>query len=251
VIKGSSVRRAHHRVDALFVDRWSPRAMSGEAIATDELLRLFEAARWAPSSYNAQPWRMLYALREHAEWPTFLDLLSESNKAWARRAGALVLFVSKKINDRTGQPSMTHSFDAGAAWAFFGLQGHLNGYAVHGMQGFDYVRAQRELQIPDEFRVEAMVAVGKPGSTETLPPPLQERESPNDRRPISPRPCAKAGGRLRVDDLMHLPVTQRQNGYIIAMERGAGRSVRCRSLRPFGWVVHLSKPQDRQPRRRP
>jgi nitroreductase len=189
VIKGGEVRRAHHRVDALFVDRWSPRAMSGEPITTDELMRLFEAARWAPSSYNAQPWRMLYALREHADWPAFLDLLSESNKAWAGNAGALVLFVSKTINDRTGQPSMTHSFDTGAAWAFFALQGYLNGYAVHGMQGFDYARAQRELHIPDEFCVEALVAVGKPGSKEVLPQSLQERETPNDRRPISETVC--------------------------------------------------------------
>ena len=189
MIKGSEVRRAHHPADALFVDRWSPRAMSGEPITTSELMRLFEAARWAPSSYNAQPWRMLYTLREHADWPAFLELLSESNKTWARNAGALVLFVSKKINDRTGQPSMTHSFDTGAAWAFFALQGYLSGYAVHGMQGFDYVRAQRELQVPDEFRVEAIVAVGKPGSKEALPAPLQERETPNDRRPISETVC--------------------------------------------------------------
>jgi nitroreductase len=189
MIKGSEIRRAHHPVNALFVDRWSPRAMSGEAITATELMHLFEAARWAPSSYNAQPWRMLYAPRNSAEWPMFLNLLSESNKAWARNAGALVLFVSKKINDRTGQPSVTHSFDTGAAWAFFALQGHLSGYAVHGMQGFDYARAQRELEVPDEFRVEAMVAVGKPGPKETLAPPLQERETPNDRRPLSETVC--------------------------------------------------------------
>lgn len=189
MIKGSEVRRAQHRIDRLFVDRWSPRAMSGEAIGADELMRLLEAARWAPSSYNAQPWRMLYALRDGADWPTFFELLTDPNKAWARNAGALVLFVSKKVNERTGQPSLTHSFDTGAAWAFFALQGYLGGYAVHAMQGFDYARAQHELRIPEEFRVEAMAAVGKPGSKEALPPPLQERETPSDRRPLSESAC--------------------------------------------------------------
>ena len=113
----------------------------------------------------------------------------EPNGAWARNAGALVLFVSKKTNDRTGQPSVTHSFDTEAAWAFFALQGYLSGFAVHAMQGFDYARAQRELHVPGEFRVEAMVAVGKPGAKEALPSALQEREAPNDRRPLSETVC--------------------------------------------------------------
>jgi len=189
MVKGGETRRAQYAVDNLFVDRWSPRAMSGEAIATHELMSLFEAARWAPSSGNAQPWRMLYALRDGPDWPTFLSLLSEQNRTWAGNAGALVLFASKKTNDRTHQPSVTHSFDTGAAWAFFALQGYLNGYAVHGMQGFDYHRAQRELNIPDAFRVEAMAAVGRPGSTASLSLPLQQRETPNDRRPLAESVC--------------------------------------------------------------
>lgn len=150
---------------------------------------LFEAARWAPSSYNAQPWRMLYALRSSASWSKFFGLLLTGNKAWAHNAAALVLFVSKKINDRTGQPSVTHSFDAGAAWGYFALQGSMLGYAVHGMQGFDYAAAQRDLGIPEAFRVEAMVAVGRPAARESLPEALQVRESPSDRRKLSETVC--------------------------------------------------------------
>ena len=187
--KGSEIRRAHYPVDAIFLDRWSPRAMSGAEISEHELLTLFEAARWAPSSFNAQPWRMLYVRRTSRDWPVFLDLLADPNKVWARHAAALVLFVSKKVNDKTGQPSITHSFDAGAAWGFFALQAFLKGYVVHGMQGFDYARAHQELDIPQDFRVEAMVAVGVPGAKETLPPPLQERETPNDRRPLTETVC--------------------------------------------------------------
>lgn len=189
MLRGREKRHADHPIAPEFLDRWSPRAMSGEEIPREELMTLFEAARWAPSSGNAQPWRMLYALRTSAHWPAFFDLLLEGNKAWAHNAAALVLFVSKKINDRTGQPSVTHSFDAGAAWGYFALQGSMRGYVVHGMQGFDYGRAQRELGIPEEFRVEAMIAVGRPAPRESLPPALQEREFPNDRRKLSQTVC--------------------------------------------------------------
>jgi nitroreductase len=187
--KGREFRSADHPIAPEFLDRWSPRAMSGEDIPRDVLMTMFEAARWAPSSSNIQPWRMLYALRSSHEWPMFLGLLTEGNRVWAHNAAALVLFVSRKINDRTGRPSVTHSFDTGAAWAYFSLQGSMLGVVVHGMQGFDYARAQTELGIPEEFRIEAMIAVGRPGQRDSLPPALQEREQPNDRRKLSDTVC--------------------------------------------------------------
>lgn len=185
MIKGSHVRQADYPIEPLFLDRWSPRAMSGEAISQRELLTLFEAARWAPSSYNLQPWRILYAPRNSAAWSLFFDLLIESNKAWARNAAVLLVLVSRKLNDKTGQPSRTHSFDTGAAWVLLALQGTARGFAVHGMQGFDYARAQTDLNIPDDFAVEMMVAIGKPAARESLPPKLRERELPSDRRKVS------------------------------------------------------------------
>jgi len=187
--RGRDRRRAEYPVDPQFLDRWSPRAMSGEAISREQLMSLFEAARWAPSSYNAQPWRMLYALRASEHWPTFFGLLVAGNQAWVKNAAALVLFVSKRINDRTGQPSISHSFDTGAAWGYFALQGSLLGLVVHGMQGFDYARAQRELRIPEDFRIEAMIAVGRPAPRDTLPSGLQEREYPSDRRRLDETVC--------------------------------------------------------------
>src|SRR3954465_14742344 len=95
LIKGSAVRKPDHQIEPLLLDRWSPRAMSGEEISTNELMRLFEAARWAPSSFNAQQWRALYARRDTEHWPTFLGLLVEGNKAWAKDAAVLVLFISR------------------------------------------------------------------------------------------------------------------------------------------------------------
>lgn len=189
MMKGSEIRKADHPLDDLFLDRWSPRAMSGDEIGESELMVLFEAARWAPSSYNNQPLRILYARRQSEHWPLFFDLLAETNKIWARNAAALLLFISKTTFDHNGKPSITHSFDAGAAWENLALQGFLRGYVVHGMQGFDYDRAKTVLAIPDGFRVEAMAAVGKPGARELLPEELQKRESPNNRRELAGTIC--------------------------------------------------------------
>ena len=116
MIKGSEVRKADHEIEPLLVDRWSPRAMSGEEISQEELMRLFEAARWAPSSFNAQQWRALYARRGTEHWQTFFDLLVEANKVWAKNAAVLVVFVSRRFFDYNDESSVTHSYDCGAAW---------------------------------------------------------------------------------------------------------------------------------------
>ncbi len=185
MIKGHEVRSAEYPIDPIFLDRWSSRAMSGEEIAHEDLMQLFEAARWAPSSFNNQPWRILYARRGTEHWQLFLGLLGEGNKTWAQNAAALLLFVSKTSFDHNGKPSITHSFDAGAAWENLALQGCIKGFVVHGMQGFDYERARSELRIPDGFQVEAMAAIGKPGSPEALPEQWRNREIPNTRKKLS------------------------------------------------------------------
>jgi nitroreductase len=182
-------REREHGVDELFLNRWSPRAMSGEPIESDLLMGLFEAARWAPSSNNNQPWRFLYACRGTENWPLFLDLLAEGNRVWAERAAVLAVAVSKTTFDFNGKPSRTHSFDAGAAWENFALQGSLMGLVVHGMQGFDYDRAKELLLIPAGFQVEAMIAVGRPGERNLLPPNLREREFPSPRKSLAEIVC--------------------------------------------------------------
>jgi nitroreductase len=183
--KGTEFRKADHPIDSLFLDRWSPRAMSGEAITEEELFTLFEAARWAPSSFNNQPWRILYARRDTPHWPLFFDLLVEFNQSWAKNAAALAVFVSKTTFDHNGEPAATHSFDTGAAWGNLALQGALKGLVIHGMQGFDYDKARAALDIPEGFKVEAMAVIGKPGRAEDLPEKLQQRETPSDRRKLN------------------------------------------------------------------
>lgn len=122
-------------------------------------MRLFEAAKWAPSSYNAQPWRFPYATRDGKHWRTFFDLLAEVNQTWAANAAALIVVVSKKTMDNSA-PSITYCFDAGAAWQNLALQAYPGGMVVHGMQGFDYAKPRKALHIPDDFAVMAMLAVG-------------------------------------------------------------------------------------------
>ena len=185
MINGSEVRKADYPINSIFVDRWSPRAMSGEEISVGELMMLLEAARWAPSSYNNQPWRIIFARRDTAHWPKFLNLLNTANRLWAANAGALLAFISKTTLDRDGSDSRTHSFDTGAAWVSLALQGFMSGYVVHGMQGINYEKAKIDLEVPDGFKVEMMAAVGIPGNVELLPEVLREKEMPSDRKSLS------------------------------------------------------------------
>lgn len=176
-------RLADWNVYPIFRERWSPRAMSGEEITHEELMTLFEAARWAPSSNNSQPWRFLFARRETPVWDTFYGLLTAGNKSWCDKAAVLMVVISRTTLD-SGAPVRAHSFDAGAAWMSLALQGHLMGLAVHALQGFDCDRARVELAIPEEYTLEAMIAVGRPGRTEDLPEEMQKMEFPKSRKTI-------------------------------------------------------------------
>ncbi len=178
-------RKPDHAVDSIFLDRWSPRAISGEEVPEAELMSLFEAARWAPSSYNNQPWRYVYARRSSPKWSEFLDLLVPQNRSWADKAGALVVMVSHKTFELNGKPARTHHFDAGAAWGYLALQGSMQGLVVHGMEGFDYEKARRALGVPDDYDVEAMAAIGKHGSKDALPEKLRAMETPSGRKRTS------------------------------------------------------------------
>ncbi|SFK23308.1 nitroreductase family protein [Methylocapsa palsarum] len=177
-------RAADYPVEPFFLNRWSPRAFTGEAIPDADLRTIFEAARWAPSSFNAQPWRFIYARRDTPAFATFTGLLSEFNRSWAKNAAVLAVVVSKTtitVGKNEPSPSRSHSFDAGAAWAYLALEASLLGYGTHGMGGFDHVRAAKELKVPDDYRVEIALALGRPGDKSILPEALAAREKPNGR----------------------------------------------------------------------
>lgn len=177
-------RKADYDIHPLILNRWSPRAMSGEEFSDKELMTLFEAARWAPSSYNSQPWRFLYAKKNTRHWDTFFNLLGDFNKQWAKNAAVLLVVISKKTFEHNGKPSVTHQFDAGAAWENLALEASHLGLVAHGMEGFDYGKAKKDLKIPDDYDVEAMVALGKRASKDVLPKEMQERELPSNRKPL-------------------------------------------------------------------
>ena len=178
-------RKADQPIEPIFWKRWSPRAMSGQAITDAELMTMLEAARWAPSSYNSQPWRFLYAKRGSANWDTFFGLLGEGNQAWCKHAAVLFVIVARNYLDAIKAPAITHMFDAGAAWTNLALQGTKMGLVVRGMQGFDYAKAKTALGVPDDYTVCAMVAAGRPGTMEQIPEGARAREQPSPRKPIA------------------------------------------------------------------
>ena len=181
-------RAPEHSVDPLFVQRWSPRAFTGEEIPVATLMSFFEAARWAPSAMNAQPWRFVYARKGTPAFERFLSVLAPANQAWASQASALIAVISATTLTLPGRtdsvPSESHSFDAGAAWAQLALQAHLSGWSTHAMGGFDRARANEVLAVPTDHRLEVFVAVGRRGDATSLPEWARKRELPNGRRPV-------------------------------------------------------------------
>ena len=167
-----------------FPGRWSPRAMDGTALTRDTIRAVLEAARWAPSCFNAQPWRFAYVLRDSEHWEQLFKCLVEGNKAWARRAGALIAIITRSEYERDGKPAPTHSFDGGAAWMSLALQASELGLVAHAMQGFDGEAARFALAVPEVYDLPAIIAVGYPGEVENLPDGYRERESPSPRKTL-------------------------------------------------------------------
>jgi nitroreductase len=177
-------RKPTYPINPLILNRWSPRSMTGEDIANEEIMSLFEAARWAPSSYNNQPWRFIYAKRNTEHWDRLFNLLAEGNRRWAINSALLVVVISRKNFEYNENPARTHQFDAGSAWENLALEAFSRGLVAHGMEGFDYDKAKIDLEIPAYFEVMAMIAIGKKGPKEILPPELQEKEKLTDRKPL-------------------------------------------------------------------
>lgn len=182
-----TARTANPRVHQLIVDRWSPRSFDESAMPEEDLEAILEAAALAPSAYNYQPWKFLYAHRGDANWERFLSLLVPFNASWAKDASVLIFIVSDTLSRHDGQetPSYTHSFDTGAAWAMMALQATALGYHAHGMIGLDIDKAYTELAIPRDYRLEAAVAIGRRDGPGRLPEALREREFPSTRKPVS------------------------------------------------------------------
>ncbi len=181
-------RRPDHPVAPLFVERWSPRAFSDREVTEAEVMTLLEAARWAPSASNHQPWRFVWARRGEAAFEAILGALVPFNRDWAHRAGALVVVVSKTMvtgRDGAESPNRWSAFDTGAAWMGLALQARAMGLCAHAMGGFEAEALAAAVALPEGHVLQAVVAVGEQGLAADLPEALRAREVPNGRRPLA------------------------------------------------------------------
>ncbi len=181
-------RHAEAPVDPQFTARWSPRSFTGKPISTNELMSLFEAARWAPSTSNTQPWRFVYGLAGTESFNRLFNTLVPFNQGWAHKSSALIAVLSATRSVAPGsteaKPSPNHAFDTGAAWMSLALQAESMGWRTHAMGGFDAEALRQALAVPSEIAIHCVVAVGEQGPRDALPAALQEREIPNGRQPL-------------------------------------------------------------------
>lgn len=178
-----SARDALDGVDPLQVTRWSPRAFVKTAISENDLARLFEAARWAPSCFNAQPW--VFHVSTDKSFDQYLNLLLEGNQQWAKQASVLGFVIVKKSFAHNGKPNAYAEYDAGAAWMAMTLQARQMGLYTHGMGGIKHEEVAAYLNLDDDHKVVCGFAIGVATTPDTLPDELAAKEKPSPRKPLS------------------------------------------------------------------
>jgi nitroreductase len=171
----------------LIAERWSPRAFSDKPVAPDVLASLFEAARWAPSSSNEQPWAYIVGTKDDAEnFAKLVSVLVPSNVTWAQHAPVLALAVAELAFAKNGTPNRNAQYDVGAASAWLTVEATSRGLFVHQMAGYDHDKARQVFGIPAGWEPIAAIAICYPSNPDSLPQPLRDREvAPRTRKPIS------------------------------------------------------------------
>lgn len=164
--------------------RWSMRSFSNEPVLPKEYLPLFEAARWAPSCFNEQPWKFIIADTPESH-EKVAGVLTDSNKIWASKAPLLIVLCAVKVFAANGKDNYWNRFDSGTAWGYFSIEAEKRGLAAHAMGGFDKDKAIRIFELPADIEPITIIALGKPGKKDSLPPDLRERENPGLRKPLS------------------------------------------------------------------
>ena len=189
-----SASEVHHLKQAPPVDgvlpilhqRWSPRSFADREVSPADLAKVFEAARWAASSFNEQPWRFLVGDHNSLTYKKIFDSLMPVNQAWAVHAPVLILGVTKTKFSHNDGPNRVALYDLGAASSYLTLQAAALGLSTHQMAGFDVERARHEFSIPPDHEPVAIAALGYPGSVESLPHKLQQKElAPRQRKPLA------------------------------------------------------------------
>lgn len=164
--------------------RWSPRAFSEESVSNEDLEAIMEAARYAPSCFNEQPWLYLVA-DDEPSLNVMRELLMEKNWLWAKKAPVLIMVLCKNKFEHNDKDNAYCSFDTGTSWGYLSLEATKRGYQTHAMAGFRKKTAREVLNIPEVYTPLAMIALGRPGLIEDLPEAFREKESPNTRKPLN------------------------------------------------------------------
>ncbi|MGE9293232.1 MAG: nitroreductase family protein [Puniceicoccales bacterium] len=175
-----------HPVLDVVKERYSPYIFSGDPVEKDKLLSCLEAARWAASGFNEQPWRYIVADRGDTEaWKKALSCLVEANQAWAKNAGVLILACAKKTFTYNGSPNPTYFHDLGLAGANFTLQAQSLGLHVHMMAGIDADAIRTRYEVPEDYEPHTAIALGYADKPENGDPELAERDQgPRERKPL-------------------------------------------------------------------
>lgn len=184
----TAARQPDHDVAPQFPARWSPRSFTDRSLSQAEVMSLLEAARWAPSASNIQPWRLIWALRGEAAFDDIGNTLTGVNPVWASKAAVLIAVASKDTfpnRDNVEVPNRTAGFDSGAAWMSLALQARAMGLYSHAMGGFDKDKLSATIALPDGHSLHCVVAVGELGKADALPTDLQLREKPSGRKPVA------------------------------------------------------------------
>lgn len=172
-------------IHPLLAGRWSSRAFTSEPLGTEVLTALLEAARWAPSSANEQPWRFVVARREDPWHTAVFEALTPGNRKWAGRAAALIVAATRTTRRRDNSPNRFAWHDAGLATAQLILQANALGWVAHPMAGFDAAKVREVVGLPAEVEPVTVIAVGRRAAPETLEGDLREREeAPRSRLPL-------------------------------------------------------------------
>lgn len=167
----------------LLLNRWSSRAFLDRPVDEADLMAVLDAAHWAPSCFNEQPWRFIIA-REPQDRQRLLACLTQKNQTWARHAPVLLAVISSPAFALDGKPNRWHDFDAGTAWGYLALEASARGMVAHAMGGFSQERLRQLYGIPEGWGLHAVVALGYRGPKDKLPPELQAQEQPSGRRPL-------------------------------------------------------------------
>jgi len=157
-------------------NRRSSRAYAHQPVEAEKIQALFEAARWAPSSVNEQPWMYIYATQDQSLWQKILEPLNEGNKIWAKDAPLFIVSMARKTFTRNGRENSSAKYDLGGANAFLSLQATELGLNVHQMGGFDSQLLRENLNVPESYELGVIMAIGYPGDIDLLPENLKLRE---------------------------------------------------------------------------